>query len=156
MSHVSWKCSDRHCVVMAHNMQQPGGGGGHSRVLVVRGRAALTTPFCRPRFPFSRPPLRSISVPMPIKIVEWSRAIAHSAPGGGGGGGRSPYDLLRTRVQKKGSVFRHTASSMFFLKKGCFFPLYRHLGVLFRKVGFDPFRHSELGAEGKIWKNNHQ
>ena len=31
----------------------PGGGGGHSRVLVVRGRAALTTPFFRPRFPFS-------------------------------------------------------------------------------------------------------
>ena len=31
-----------------------GGGGGHSRVLVVRGRAALTTPFFRPRFPFSR------------------------------------------------------------------------------------------------------
>ena len=32
---------------------------------------------------------------------------------GGGGGGHSPYDLLRTRVQKKrrkGSVFRYTAS----------------------------------------------
>ena len=55
------------------------GGGGHSRVLVVRGCAALTTPFLRPRCPFSRPLLRSISVPMPIKIVEWSRAIAHPA-----------------------------------------------------------------------------
>ena len=74
-------------------------------------------------------------------------------PPPGGGGGRSPYDLLRTRFQKKrrkGAVFRHTASSTFFLKKGCFFPLYRHLGVLFRKVGFDPFRHSEQGAGGKI------
>ena len=56
-----------------------GGGGGHSLVLVVQGCAALTTPFFRPRCPFSRPPLRSISVPMPIKIVEWSHAIAHPA-----------------------------------------------------------------------------
>ena len=46
---------------------------------MVRGRAALTTPFFRPRFLFSRPPLRSISVPMAIKIVEWLRAIAHPA-----------------------------------------------------------------------------
>ena len=56
----------------------------------------------------------------------------------GGGGGHSPYDLLRTRVQKKrrkGSVFRYTAS------KGVVdvSPLYRHLGVLFRKVGFEGF-----------------
>ena len=82
-------------IYMIHSLMilsRGGGGGGHSRVLVVRvrGRAALTT-FFRPRFPFSRyyafiietplrrPPLRSISVPMPIKIVEWSRAIAHPA-----------------------------------------------------------------------------
>ena len=48
-------------------------------------------------------------------------------PRGGGGGGHSPYDLLRTRVQKKrrkGSVFRHTASSGVvdvFPEKGVFF-----------------------------------
>ena len=36
-------------------------------------------------------------------------------------------------------IRRRKASSTFLLKKGCFFPLYRHLGVLFRKVGFDGF-----------------
>ena len=60
-------------------------------------------------------------------------------------GGHSPYDLLRTRVQKKrrkGSVFRYTASKGVVdvsPEKGVFFPLYRHLGVLFRKVGFEGF-----------------
>ena len=45
-------------------------------------------------------------------------------------------------------IRRRRASSTFV--KGVFFPLYRHLGVLFRKVGFDPFRHSEQGAGVKF------
>ena len=50
-----------HCSVAASGFQKWGRGegkelcgGGHSRVLVVRWRATLTTPFFRPRFPFSR------------------------------------------------------------------------------------------------------
>ena len=74
--HCYMRCTHWSRSVSTH---APRGGGGHSRVLVVRGCAALTTPSFRPRFPFSRPPLRSISVLMPIKIVEWSCAIAHPA-----------------------------------------------------------------------------
>ena len=53
-------------------------------------------------------------------------------------------------------IRRRKASSTFLLKKGCFFPLYRHLGVLFRKVGFegfDPFRHFSRGYNLKDWSS---
>ena len=49
----------------------------------------------------------------------------------------------RSKKASKGVCFLdircRKASSTFLLKKGCFFPLYRHLGVLFRKVGFEGF-----------------
>ena len=81
-----YMCSDAECsscyyyrFLLLSIPKCPGGGGGTHVYWWYEGRATLTTPFFRPRFPFSRPPLRSISVPMPIKIVECSRAIAHPA-----------------------------------------------------------------------------
>ena len=82
------------------------------------------------------------SVPLSPECSPRLRWLAARTPDtdNGGGGGHSPYDLLRTRVQKKRrkglflDIRRRKASSTFLLKKGCFFPLYRHLGVLFRKA----------------------
>ena len=63
-----------------------------------------------------------------------------------GGGGVTHHTTCYAPAFKKSverglflDIRRRKASSTFLLKKGCFFPLYLHLGVLFRKVGFEGF-----------------
>ena len=77
--------------------------------------------------------------------VSASNEISHLIPGGGGGGvthHTTCYAPAFKKSVERGlflDIRRRKASSTFLLKKGCFFPLYRHLGVLFRKVGFEGF-----------------